>query len=281
MRQFIAALLVIHASFNFTVMIFFRRSWRGAIGLWFCLGLSGCFPATDDQINEQKEPHFLAGKTLVSQMDYPGAVASFERALEVNPRSASAHFELGWLYEEKLNDPVAASYHYERFLGLSPKSGNADLARQHLNGCIVELSKSVSALGTLPISTQRELENLLLENKNLKAQVAQWNAYYARQTQLATNPPPQPQTTNSTPAREPSEPAHVENAPAKAVPASSVPAPRAPAPPTAVTHVIKAGDTLRSIAKKYGVSINALMAANPQTRPTRLQVGRVLNIPAP
>ena len=41
-------------------------------------------------------------------MDYKGAIESFSKALEVNPRSAKAHFELGWLYEEKDPDPAAA-----------------------------------------------------------------------------------------------------------------------------------------------------------------------------
>ena len=263
-------------------MIFVRLVPRCAVGLWLCLSLSGCFSSGDNQLNEQKEPNFLTGKTLVSQMDYPGAVASFEKALEVNPRSASAHFELGWLFEEKMNDPAAAIYHYERFLRLNPKSDNADLARQHINSCIVELSKSVSALGTLPPSAQREVENLLLENKKLESPVAQWNAYYASHQQLlTTNSPPQPQSSNSIPVTQSPEPVRRENLHSNTAPAAAPANSHPGRPPAARTHVIKPGDTLRSLAKKYGVAISELEAANPQAKPTRLQVGQILNIPAP
>ena len=47
------------------------------------------------------------------------------------------------------------------------------------------------------------------------------------------------------------------------------------------THTIRAGDSPYSIAKQYGVKLDALMAANPGINPQRLKVGQTLNIPAP
>jgi LysM repeat protein len=73
-------------------------------------------------------------------------------------------------------------------------------------------------------------------------------------------------------------------------PASAQPAPvnatnpsRLAATPaaTARTHIVKAGDRPSSIARMYGVKLEALMAANPKVEPRRLQVGQTLNIPAP
>ena len=61
--------------------------------------LSGCLPSAPR--DEEREPYFLAGKSRVNTMDFKGAVESFERAVEVNPKSAPAHFELGWLYDQK------------------------------------------------------------------------------------------------------------------------------------------------------------------------------------
>ena len=101
----------------------------------------------DSQLDEKKEANFIAGKNLVIQMDYQGAIDSFEKSLEVNPRSAAAHFELGWLYENKVSppDPAAAIYHYDRFLKYStnPDKAEADLARQHITNCKLELAKTV------------------------------------------------------------------------------------------------------------------------------------------
>ena len=49
---------------------------------------------------------------------------------------------------------------------------------------------------------------------------------------------------------------------------------------TATTHAVKAGETLTSIAKKHGVTTDALMRANDITDPTKLKVGQKLKIPA-
>ena len=223
-------------------------------------------------MDEQKEPHFLAGRNLVSQMDFKGAIASFEKALEVNPKSASAHFELGWLYEEKDNDPAAAIYHYEQFLKLRPNSSEAELARGRINTCKLDLARTVSSLGPLPPSTQHEMERILLENKDLKAQLARWEAGYAGHTQTTSNSPAQNPTR---PAPEPIQSGTVRATTTQPNPATTSQS------ATARTHTIKAGENPAAIARKYGISTSTLMAANPQARPTHLQVGQVLNIPAP
>ena len=45
-------------------------------------------------------------------------------------------------------------------------------------------------------------------------------------------------------------------------------------------YVIVKGDTLAKIAKKNGVTLKALEAANPNVQPTKLKVGQKLTIPA-
>ena len=44
-------------------------------------------------------------------------------------------------------------------------------------------------------------------------------------------------------------------------------------------HVIAAGDTFGSLAHKYGVSISAIEAANPDANPTKLHLGQKITIP--
>jgi LysM repeat protein len=52
-------------------------------------------------------------------------------------------------------------------------------------------------------------------------------------------------------------------------------------PETAATeYVVVKGDTFSGIAKKFGVSVKAIEAANPSVVPTKLQVGQKLSIPA-
>jgi LysM repeat protein len=47
------------------------------------------------------------------------------------------------------------------------------------------------------------------------------------------------------------------------------------------THKVQAGETPSSIAKRYGVKLDTLMAANPGLNPTRMKVGQSVNVPAP
>lgn len=49
----------------------------------------------------------------------------------------------------------------------------------------------------------------------------------------------------------------------------------------ALTHVVQGGDTLAEIARKYGVSLEAVIAANTLTDPNWLEVGQELVIPPP
>jgi LysM repeat protein len=52
-----------------------------------------------------------------------------------------------------------------------------------------------------------------------------------------------------------------------------------PAAPAGTEYVIVHGDTLAKIAKKNGVTLSALKAANPGVEPTKLKVGQKLTIP--
>jgi tetratricopeptide (TPR) repeat protein len=264
-----------------------------AIGFLLCVSLNGCLP--DSQSDEKKEPNFIAGKNLVMQMDYQGAVESVEKSLEVNPRSASAHFELGWLYEGKVTppDPAAAIFHYERFLRYSsnPDKAEADLARQQVNICKLELAKTVSALGPLPSPVMREMDRVLTENKDLENRLAalqtqldEARAAAARAQTPAPAPvaPPQNPTPIAVPAKntvdlkrsEPPRPAAVESG----GPSASY---RAGHTTSFRIYTIRQGDTPAAIARKYGISIASLLAANPSVKPTHLLVGQTLNIPSP
>ncbi len=44
-------------------------------------------------------------------------------------------------------------------------------------------------------------------------------------------------------------------------------------------HVIENGDTFAKLAKKYGVSVNAIVTANPDANPSRLKIGQEIIIP--
>ena len=61
--------------------------------------------------------------------------------------------------------------------------------------------------------------------------------------------------------------------------ASGRPASTTPAAAGSAVHEVKAGDTLSSIAKAHGISVDALVKANSIPDPNNLHVGQKLTIP--
>src|SRR5438270_10830728 len=174
-------------------MIVWSPFFRIALLAFACLLQSGCLPSGQGQLDEQKEPHFLAGKSRVNAMDYKGAIESFERALEVNPKSASAHFELGWLADQKEPDPACAIYHYDHYLKLRPNAENAETIRTRILACKQELARTVP-LGPLTQTMQKEWEKVAEQNKHLREELESLHRAQSPTGQtgmsIAASPPP-------------------------------------------------------------------------------------------
>ena len=269
-------------------MTFSAGLFRGALVLLAGLALSGCLRSAPSQLDEGKESHFLLGRSRVSAMDYEGGIESFGKALEVNPKSASAHFELASLFEQREVDPAAAIYHYEQYLKLRPKADNAEFVTQHILALKKDLARTVS-FGPVTEKQQREIERLAEqngrlreENRRLSEEVEKWRAG-AMGIQVLTNQPGatslavsvvKPVSPGQPPSRAPAASDTITNGPPPVMPATIMPA------TIKRTHTVKAGETAARIARRYGVKLEALRAANPRLDPRRLRPGQTLNIPA-
>lgn len=255
---------------------------RGLLGgALLLLFAAGCIPTRDSSQDEQRDPHFLQGMELLKEADPKGAAAAFEKALTTNPQSASAHFQLGLLFQESLNEPATAIYHYDRFLKLRPKSDRGDIVRQRSNNCKMELAKLFLIAPSSP-SVQKELDKLKTEVERLGLE----NHQLRRQVELLTSQspnrnPPAPTAAAPTPPA-PRIPLAASIAPAPpSTPPTPAPAPKPPKAPAARSHVVKSGDTPATIARQHSVKLEALLAANPGLDPKRLKIGQTLTIPAP
>jgi LysM repeat protein len=224
----------------------------GLLALAVCL--SGCIPG-DSHVDEEKDPHYQRGINLVNGQDFKGAVEEFEKALETNPRSAAAHFQLGWLYDTKINDAAAAIYHYQRHLQLMPNSERAQSVQERIHLCKQELANAEFPLPNSQ-NLQRAVDRLTAENMALKQQLA---TLQHAATVRAEVPQPVAESVR--------------------VSANATSAVESVAPSRPHVHVVKERETISSIAAQYGIKSSAILAANPHVDPRRLRIGQSLNLP--
>ena len=232
--------------------------------------ISGCVPARRGEQDPKRDGNFLRGQTLLSQLDYEGAVAAFDRALETNPRSAPAHFELGFLYKDHADDPAAAIYHFQHFIQLNPDTDQAQLIQRHMDDCKMELAKLFLIAPVVP-DVQRELDQL----KDVVKQLQSENESLRRQLTSAATPKPVTPKPIEQPATPPSAPVTYEAPTEVAVLPEPSPAPAL----QPVIHTIRNGDYPAKIARRYGVKLEALLKANPGLNPRRLKIGTKVSIP--
>jgi tetratricopeptide (TPR) repeat protein len=230
---------------------------------------------------------------LVNSQEFKAAAVEFEKALETNPRSAAAHYELGCLCDAKLNDYAAAIYHYERLLLLVPDSPRAPLVRERIRGCKLELAGTEFPLPNSQ-NLQREVYALTEENRLLKQQLdearshpgASLSALPAPAPAAAPAPAQPPRALANNPVPVPNLNLHSNLPPVLAAAATpgngAVPARVAMAGADAShprTYVIQPKDSIYAIATRYGLKASAVLAANPNINPTQLRVGQNLNLP--
>jgi LysM repeat protein len=271
-------------------MSFFGKWYPGLLAAALFMAAAGCSPMDEGPLDEEKEPHYVLGKSYVNAMNYTDAIKAFEESLEANPHSAQAHYQLAMLYENQESDPAAAIYHYQQYLKYDARAENAEIIAQHIASCKQQLAADVLQLPSAP-AAQQQLEKLTEENHRLHDQLSQWQAYYAAQQAAAkTNPPtpqyyvsPQPQATGLSPDDMTAPPSATSTSGVSST-SSATAARHNPAPSRLVkprTHVVASGDTLANIARRQGISLAALEEANPGVNPKKLKAGQVLNLPAP
>ena len=270
--------------------------WRAFLLVCSCVALVGCAPPPDGQTEEERDQFYRLGSQLVKERDYKGAVDSFERSLELNPRSVKAHYELGLLYENRMNEPAIALFHYKQVLRLQPNGHPAEIVLARMKGCEQEIAKNVALVQVDP-AVMAELERLKEENRRLQRDLETMRALAASAVPSYTNPAPSdlrsPESTATvTPKRPPTDSGSSRRAAATnsfVTPKPSSPGnafsatasgPTSPARPRASrTHVVRDRETFSSIARQHGVGVAALRAANPSVRPERLRPGQSLAIP--
>lgn len=249
-----------------------------AVGV-FCTGCDLWNRTTGD---EEREPHYVQGLNWKIQGQTDKAIASFSRALQSNPNSAAAHLALGDLHYNSTHNFIVGAYHYSEYLRLRT-AAQPSFHDQTVEDLIKSCELTIAAKYANAVArneNQTALESLRLEVSGLREEnrILKRAAGIESLRITATNPPP------AGPRPNPVTP--VPRAAGNAItpsPQRPSPLPTQPVatPPTQTrTHKVAPAETPSSIARRYGISTKALMAANPGVRATQLRVGQVLNVPA-
>jgi tetratricopeptide (TPR) repeat protein len=173
------------------------------------LGLAGC--SDNDHLNsasELDEPGYREGEALLKTGRKQEALTAFLKVISKRGDDApESHLELGLLYLQHINDPLAAIYHFKKYLALRPNSPQAPLVKQRIDAAIREFARTIPAqpLEGQPqrVDLMAALDRLKQENEALKQQLVDAKA---GRNGLAATPPDVPAAAAPASDAEPSAP---------------------------------------------------------------------------
>lgn len=295
---------------SFARMLTDAANGRGgrALPMLLLLGLllaglgGGCSPDAFLVADEDRDRNLQRARDAERLGDFAMAAEHYERALDKNPGTPAVHLGYAKLSEARLKRYADAVYHYQRYLRLRPQDPKADDIRHRITNCTERLATTVPLI-IRSETIARDLESVRSENQvlrsqltNLLATTAYWSNEVRRLTPLpslpsaslggatgATNPPSGAGSGVSSGSSR-SQPAGSRYG-ASATARSVTPLPPAPRPSTAAPpgtfryHRVVAGETMESIARRYGITGATLQRANPRVDPRRMKAGTDLRIP--
>ena len=231
---------------------------------FFC---SGC-GSSDLPGIEENDSAYDRGRAHLRQGNEEEALDEFLSVTRRILQSPQSHIEVGRLLMklESRRDPVAAIYHYRRFLELSPESKESATVEQLI---VTAEREIIRKLPGEPYVEHLEALGLREENNRLKRELSDMRVRLGLPLDTADDP----------------QPLSTAVAPTSPSPPSVPPAPVKPPEPSAPrTHVVQQGDSLYAISRKfYGDSahIDLIFNANRDVLINKrsLKIGQKLRIP--
>ena len=181
--------------------------------------LVGC-----DRLFEQKgEGEALnMAREKEKQGDYQAAVQWYEASLDGTIKTAEAHYSMALIFDDKLDNPVAALDHYRRYIELSPQGPHVKDAKSFADQDEFKLANTLSKGNFMPQQDAARLKN---QNFDLQQQLTDARKEIADMRTMARGA------------------LGKEGRGADPV--------QKPIPPGARTYVVEPGDTLSSISRKF------------------------------
>jgi LysM repeat protein len=224
-----------------------QKIFAAAIGLGLAFTVGGC----DRMITPRSAQVIKDAESKTADGNYLRAITLYESALDGSVKSAEIHYRLALLYDDKMHDPLNALHHFKRYLTLAPSGPHASEVKNFMKKDELELGTSLSGDSVVSRAEAARLKN---ENLALRKEV---DDQRARLHNASTEKPASDGKTPSTSTK----PAH---------------APR--------TYVVRDGDTLASISRKFYKSSGRWKKIRDANRsvvsdPGKLKAGQTLTIP--
>ena len=289
----------------------FFKTLSALIVLAFGLAGAGCGPGESLGLSaETDDAAYREGQQLVKQGRPQEALSTFLRVIarrgEASPES---HLEAGLIYKQHIKDPIAAIYHFRKYLEQQPNSRQAPLVRQQIEAAKRDFGRT---LPNQPLDSREvrldgfdQRERLERENEQLRNELATLRGL-SGSAPTTLGSVPRGATAESVDARLPAPAAADEASAITLAPiANREPEPStdfqtpanaagsrgkalAPSAAGGRRHTVAAKDSLYAIAKKYygaatNARVQALIEANRDVLPagasTPLKEGMTLKIP--
>lgn len=177
------------------------RSWI-LVFLGALLLFGGCRSNSNfDMVEETHEKAYQRGKDRLREGREQDALVAFLSVIDKRQGDApESHLEVGLLYDDHFGDPVAAIYHYRKFLEQRPESEQAVKVKGLIEACKKDFARTLPA-GPLEDDMERldmlellsesreEVDQLKQENASLRQRMARYQSYIDQQQATAQGAP--------------------------------------------------------------------------------------------
>jgi tetratricopeptide (TPR) repeat protein len=272
----------------------------GLLALAALLLGAGCGGDNPSLSTETDEPLYREGLQLTREGRTQEALAAYLKLIaKRGDQAPESHLDAGLICLENIKDPIAAIYHFKKYLALEPNSPNA----VHVHGLVDAATREFArTLPGRPMDSQagggellEQVDRLQRENDQLKAELLAARAGGAALPAMAAAgsapgpsalPPAVPEVEGAAVVLTPVAPETPPPPPLAVAGRESSPPAKAVAASSGRNYTVQAHDTLYGIAKKvYGSASNAkvqgILQANRRVLPsaTALKPGMELKIP--
>jgi tetratricopeptide (TPR) repeat protein len=262
------------------------------------LACAGCGGDNFALSAETDEPLYREGQQLEKQGRTQEALTSYLKVIgKRGDMAPESHLEAGLIYLKNIEDPIAAIYHFRKYLELDP---NSRLAAQVRGLIDTAKLKFASTLPAKPLENEvsglessEQVARLQKENDELRAELTALHPGGGSAAPHAMFDPPAAAAAVAAASADDDAPAPVALA---SVPAEddAAPAPAARQNETQAspaqsgrTHTVARGDTLSNLAQRYygtraKAKVREIVAANRDklsSESSPLKIGAVLKIP--